>query len=87
MTLDSLTAEQIRAITDRALQEGRIPSPDACDEYGRPLLKLEMLAALFGLTPEQAQAEEAEFDQQVAEVAFLGPIRPVLEEGTVNSGV
>lgn len=69
------------------MQEGRIPSPDAGDAHGQPLLTWEAFAALFGLTQEQAQTEEAEFDQQLAEVAFLEPIRPVLEEGTVNSRV
>ncbi|MBK8752218.1 MAG: hypothetical protein IPL99_11495 [Candidatus Competibacteraceae bacterium] len=50
MTMDTFTTEQIHAITDRALQEGRIPSPDACDEYGQPLLTWEAFAARFGLT-------------------------------------
>lgn len=74
MTRDTLTLEQIQEITDRTGQEGRIPSPDACDDQGQPLLTWEAFAALFGLTPEQAQAEEAEFDQQVAEVACFGSI-------------
>jgi hypothetical protein len=77
MTLDTFTTEQIHAITARALQEGRIPSPDACDEYGQPLLTWEAFATRFGLTPEQAQTEEAEFDQQVAEVACFGPVHRV----------
>ena len=75
MTRDPLTLEQIREITDRAVQEGRIPSPDAGDDQGQPLLTWEVFAALFGLTSEQARAEEAEFDQQVAEVACFGSIR------------
>ncbi|CDH44663.1 hypothetical protein [Candidatus Contendibacter odensensis] len=75
MNLDALTLEPIREITDRAGQEGRIPSPDACDDQGQPLLIWEVFAALFGLTLEQAQAEEAEFDQQVAEVACFGPVQ------------
>ncbi|MBK8536711.1 MAG: hypothetical protein IPL59_17300 [Candidatus Competibacteraceae bacterium] len=66
--MDPLTLEQIQEITDRAVQEGRIPSPDACDDQGQPLLTWKAFAARFGLTPEQAQAEEAEFDQQVAEI-------------------
>ncbi len=77
MTMDTFTTEQIHAITDRAIQEGRIPSLDACDDQGQPLLTWEAFAALFGLTPEQARAEEAEFDQQVAEVACFGPVHRV----------
>ncbi|MBK8754740.1 MAG: hypothetical protein IPL99_25260 [Candidatus Competibacteraceae bacterium] len=74
MTFETFTLGQIREITDRALQEGRIPSPDACDDQDQPLLTWEAFAALFGLTPEQAETEEAEFDQQVAEVACFGPV-------------
>ena len=48
MTMATFTTEQIHAITDRVLQEGRIPSPDACDEYGQPLLTWEAFAARFG---------------------------------------
>ncbi|MCC9000253.1 MAG: hypothetical protein LM522_12305, partial [Candidatus Contendobacter sp.] len=66
--------EQIREITNRAVQEGRIPSPDACDAHGQPLLTWEAFATLFGLTPEQAQAEEAAFFEQIAEVACFGPV-------------
>ena len=88
VSLDTLTTESIHAITTRAVEKGRIPSPDACDAHGQPLLTWEAFATLFGLTPEQAQAEEAEeaeFFQHLAEVAYLGPIRSALEEGTVNS--
>ena len=88
MTMATLTLEPIHEITDRAGQEGQIPSLDAGDDQGQPLLTWEAFAALFGLTPEQAQAEEAEeaeFFQHLAEVAYLGPIRSALEEGTVNS--
>lgn len=74
MTRDPLTLDQIREITHRAVQEGRIPSPDACDDQGQPLLTWEAFATLFGLTPEQARAEEAEFDQPIAEVACFGSI-------------
>ena len=77
MTMATFTTEQIHAITDRAIQEGRIPSPDACDAHGQPLLTWEAFAARFGLTLEQAQAEEAEFDQQIAEVACFGPVHRV----------
>lgn len=74
MTRDTFTLEPIHEITHRAVQEGRIPSPDACDAHGQPLLIGEAFAARFGLTLEQAQAEAAEFDQQIAEVACFGSI-------------
>ena len=85
MPLDTLTTEPIHAITTRAVEKGRIPSPDAYDDHGQPLLTREAFTALFGLTSEQTEAEEAEFFQHLAEVAYLGPIRSALEEGTVNS--
>ena len=74
MSLDTLTTEPIHAITTRAVEKGRIPSPDAGDAHGQPLLIGEAFAARFGLTPEQARAEEAEFDQPIAEVACFGSI-------------
>ena len=81
----TFTTEPIHAMTDRALQEGQLPSPDAGDEHGQPLLTGRMFAALFGLTPEQAEAERTAFFPPIAEVACRGPIRPAGEEGTVNS--
>lgn len=44
-----------------------------------------MRAAIFGLTPEPAEAERTAFFPPIAEVAGGGPIRPAGEEGTVNS--
>jgi hypothetical protein len=35
MTIDALTLEQIREMTDRAVHEGRIPSIVACDAHGQ----------------------------------------------------
>ena len=57
---DSLKDE----ILSLAVKEGRLPPPVGVDGDGKPLWKLEDIAAHFGLSEEEAKASLREFQEE-----------------------
>ena len=61
--LDNIPPEVMRAVTHRAIQEGRMPKPEGYDDAGEPVWKLEAIAEFFGLDLEEAKASIREFQE------------------------
>ncbi|HRX70999.1 MAG: hypothetical protein KDJ22_02320 [Candidatus Competibacteraceae bacterium] len=73
MNLNDLTLEQTYDLLNTALAADEIPPPDAYADDGRPLWSLAVLAAFFGKTELQIEADlDAAFDRW-ADVTWSGP--------------
>lgn len=73
MNRNALTLEQTDDRLKTALAAGAIPPPDAYADDGRPLWSLAVLAAFFGKTEIQIEAELNEAFAEVADFAWQGP--------------
>jgi len=57
MDLHNLPLDQLNELMCLSADEGGIPAPDGFADDGRPLWSMEALAAFFGKTEQQIQAD------------------------------
>lgn len=77
MNLHDLPLDQLRDLMSLSADEGGIPAPNGYAEDSRPLWSVKALAAFFGKTPEQIQADLDDAFENVAEVMWSGPVHRV----------
>jgi hypothetical protein len=73
MNLNDLTLEQTYDLLNTALAAGEIPPPDAYADDGRPLWSFAVLAAFFGKTEAQIEADLDAAFANVVDVVWSGP--------------
>jgi hypothetical protein len=74
MDLQNLPLDQLQDLIKMSADEGGIPAPDAYTDDGRPLWSIDALAAFFGKTPQQIEADLADAFANVADVMWSGPV-------------
>jgi hypothetical protein len=77
MNLHDLPLDQLRDLMLMSAAEGGLPAPDGYADDGRPVWSVEVLAAFFGKTPQQIEADLDQAFADVADVAWSGLVNRV----------